>query len=271
MSATISSATLDLDKKLEKKASSTERAKKSTKTDSAAPKTEKKPSGRKKVESILPKLLEFDADMRKKWLRNDDSVLLGTDEVGRGCLAGPVVAVAVNLSSIDQNAEIHQLLSRLNDSKKLTANAREELAEVLRKNCEYAIAEASVDEIDEINILQASFVAMNRAIKKLSVTNSSVVLVDGNQKVSHLDLRQILVIGGDGISASIAAASVIAKVHRDKLMGELHNDFPHYNWFSNKGYGSKDHRDAIQEHGLTIWHRKSFCERLMNEQLSLIN
>lgn len=268
MSATSSSATLNVENEAK---TSTKKEKKSPKLDSAAPKAEKKTSSRKKMESILPQLLNFDADMRKKWLRNDEATLLGTDEVGRGCLAGPVVAVAVKLPAISKNEDLHELLSRLNDSKKLSATAREELAEVLRRHCDYAVAEASVDEIDEINILQASFVAMNRAINKLSVSDSSVVLVDGNQKVSRLELRQILVVGGDGISASIAAASIIAKVHRDKLMSELHNDFPHYNWFSNKGYGSKDHRDAIHEHGLTVWHRKSFCERLMNEQLSLIN
>lgn len=270
MSATASSATLEVENKAEVKTSTEKKEKKTTKRESTSSKAEKKPSSRKKVESILPQLLNFDADMRKKWLRNDEATLLGTDEVGRGCLAGPVVAVAVNLPSISKSDDLHELLSRLNDSKKLSAAAREELAEVLKKHCNYAVAEASVEEIDEINILQASFVAMNRAIDKLSVSNSSVVLVDGNQKVSRLELRQILVIGGDGISASIAAASIIAKVHRDKLMSELHNDFPHYNWFSNKGYGSKDHRDAIHQHGLTVWHRKSFCERVMNEQLSLM-
>lgn len=220
-------------------------------------------------ERIL-ELLAFDAQMRKKWLRHPKSHLLGTDEVGRGCLAGPVVAAAVHLPAQSADSDFMTLLSRLNDSKKLSPQVRQELSVELKSRCSYAIAEASVDEIDKINILQASFLAMNRAIEKLSVDKTeAVVLVDGNRKISNQTLRQILVIGGDGLSASIAAASVIAKVYRDDLMCRLHEDFPHYQWNSNKGYGAKVHRDAILEHGLTEWHRKSFCVKLGSEQLTL--
>lgn len=259
MTATTRSATIELEKdnQVSDRSTSTKKAKPSAKTKSDSNK--------------LEELLAFDSQMKKKWVRQKEALLLGTDEVGRGCLAGPVVAVAVSLPSKENLTEILALLSRLNDSKKLSAKVRQELSDVLTKNCHYAIAESSVEEIDRINILQASFLAMNKAIQKLSVPDSSVVLVDGNQKVSQLNLRQILVVGGDGISASIAAASVIAKVYRDNLMCQLHEEFPHYQWHSNKGYGSKDHRDAILEHGLSSWHRQTFCSRIGQEQLSLLN
>lgn len=214
-------------------------------------------------------LLAFDGTMRKKWLRDPAAILIGTDEVGRGCLAGPVVAAAVQIKNFSSQKAVASLFAGLDDSKKLTPAFREELAVVLRQHCCYAIGEASVEEIDEINILQASFLAMCRAINQLSLPESSVVLVDGNRKVTGLSLRQIVVVGGDGISASIAAASVIAKVHRDALMCQLHSEHPHYFWDSNKGYGSKTHCHAIISHGLSPFHRKSFCSRIMNEQLSI--
>lgn len=238
--------------------------------DSEAKAPRKSKPSLKKQEKIA-QLLSFDAEMRRKWLRKPEAILLGTDEVGRGCLAGPVVAAAVQLPDISAGSELAAALISLNDSKKLSPQTREELAEVLVANCRFAIAQASVEEIEKINILQASFLAMRRAIRKLAVPESSVILVDGNQRIAKLDLRQIQVIGGDGISASIAAASVIAKVYRDTMMCRLHEEYPEYQWEGNKGYGSKDHRDAIVEHGLTPWHRKSFCSKILQEQMSLFD
>lgn len=217
----------------------------------------------------LVQLLAYDSRMSGELVRQNGGFLVGTDEVGRGCLAGPVVAAAVLLPNFSHKSELAKKLARLDDSKKLQARSREELAAVLKANCQFAIGQATVEEIDEINILQASFLAMRRAIEQLSLPAFSTILVDGNKKVRGVKFRQVAVVGGDGISASIAAASVIAKVHRDDLMRKLHEKYPYYQWASNKGYGSKDHRDAIQEHGLTSWHRKSFCSKLMQEQLSL--
>ena len=220
----------------------------------------------------LQKMLSFDREMAFKWLRTTEACLIGTDEVGRGCLAGPVVAAAVNLEDLSAESQLAKALVGLDDSKKLSAVKREAISNSLKESCRFAIAEASVEEINAINILRASLLAMKRAISKLDCTKTgAVILVDGNQKIDFVKQRQILVIGGDGISASIAAASVLAKVYRDNLMKNLHEEFPHYRWDSNKGYGSKDHRDAIQEHGLTAWHRKLFCSKLNVEQLSLLS
>lgn len=191
------------------------------------------------------------------------SGLIGVDEVGRGCLSGPVVAAAVILPAVAKSSFLAEELSELDDSKALSQKQRERLAEVLRANCHFAIAEATPAEIDQINILQASLLAMRRAVDNLllQIENSPaelLLLVDGNQKVKGLTLEQITVIKGDSHSASIAAASVIAKVYRDDLMLELSQKHPVYSWHSNKGYGSKAHRAAIAEHGVTKWHRLSF-------------
>jgi ribonuclease HII len=233
-------------------------------------KEEKKVRKAVKDPEKIVQLLAYDAWMSDEWVREADGVLIGTDEVGRGCLAGPVVAAAVLLPNFSPKSKLAKKLVQLDDSKKLQARSREELAEVLQANCRFAIGEASVEEIDQINILQASFLAMRRAIEQLSLPESSTILVDGNKKIGGINFRQVAVVGGDGISASIAAASVIAKVHRDNFMRKLHKDYPHYEWASNKGYGSKDHRNAINEYGLTEWHRKSFCAKLMHEQLSIL-
>ncbi|MBX9686202.1 MAG: ribonuclease HII [Candidatus Obscuribacterales bacterium] len=230
----------------------------------------KEPAKKKSAADKTQSLFAFDREIAGKNLRKPGAVLLGTDEVGRGCLAGPVVAAAVQLPDLSVESDLANLLRGLNDSKKLSPQKRQELAALIKTNCRYAIAESSVEEIDKINILQASFLAMRRAISQLELPDASVILVDGNQKISKLELRQIMVIGGDGISASIAAASVIAKVYRDELMSSLSSTFPQYRWDSNKGYGSKDHRDAILEHGLSIWHRQSFCRKIENTQLNIV-
>ncbi|MBC7998180.1 MAG: ribonuclease HII [Leptolyngbya sp.] len=214
-------------------------------------------------------MLHFDVKLRGK-----ETVLIGTDEVGRGCLAGPVVAAAVILPPIKNGSKLAKALVELNDSKQLTSEKRESLAEIIHANASCAIAESSVEEIENINILRASLLAMLRAITELRTGYKSelveyIVAVDGNRKIHDLDIQQITVIEGDAHSASIAAASVIAKVYRDRLMKELAPQFPHYLWESNKGYASKKHRDAITEHGITEWHRRTFLRSILNQQLTL--
>lgn len=220
----------------------------------------------------LKRMLKFDVRMRGK-----EAILIGTDEVGRGCLAGPVVAAAVILPAIRTDSKLSRALEDLNDSKQLSSQQRERLAKTIHQHAQCAIAEASVVEIETINILKASLLAMSRAVNKLmdmsSQTQNSIdnylVAIDGNKKITDLHMDQVTVIDGDAHSASIAAASVIAKVYRDKMMADLAMEFPQYLWQSNKGYASQAHRDAIKEHGPTIWHRKTFLDRVLNEQLTL--
>lgn len=184
----------------------------------------------------------------------------GCDEVGRGCLAGPVVAASVILPVDYHNPWI-------NDSKKLSRRNREELIEEIKeKSLAWSIAEASVIEIDQLNILNASFLAMKRAILKLR-TSPDHLLIDGNRWKSDLEYPYTCVIKGDGKIASIAAASILAKVYRDKLMEKLALDFPHFAWERNAGYPTKAHREGIEKHGSTSWHRKSF--QLLPRQLEL--
>lgn len=184
----------------------------------------------------------------------------GCDEVGRGCLAGPVVAAAVILPADYENPWI-------NDSKKLGKSQREELIEEIKyKSLDWAIAEATVAEIDQINILNASFLAMSRAIEMLKIKPEHL-LIDGNRWRSKLEYSYSCIIKGDGKFASIAAASILAKVHRDQMMEDLATSFPHYGWESNVGYPTKTHREGIQKHGISPWHRKSF--QLLPRQLDL--
>jgi ribonuclease HII len=196
--------------------------------------------------------------------------IIGVDEVGRGCLAGPVVAAAVILPGLTQAD--NGGLNLLNDSKKISEATREALATALHKSCRYAVAEASVAEIDEINILHASLLAMKRAIRALLVSGPAqgqgeekyLVAVDGNKRIKDLGLEQITVVKGDSRSASIAAASVLAKVYRDELMTRLAREFPVYGWEANKGYPSALHREGIKHAGVSPWHRLSF--RLLKEE-----
>jgi len=218
--------------------------------------TEKKASQpRKKKPSVLFELLAFDEK-----LRSADFELVGVDEVGRGCLAGPVFAAAVVLPPVKKGDRLSGYLDCLNDSKCLSAAKRERLAEVIMGVSQYAICDASVEEIDQINILKASLLAMRRACNKLEMVSQAVVLVDGNKSIPGLSARQIMVTKGDCRSASIAAASIVAKVYRDRMMVRLASDFPQYKWESNKGYPSPAHKDAIGKNGLTPWHRLSFCK-----------
>ena len=175
----------------------------------------------------------------------------GCDEAGRGCYAGPVFAAAVILPPGFSHP-------RLNDSKQLTEHLREELRMVIEKEAiDFAVASVSNEEIDRINILKASFLAMHLALEKLK-TKPQALLIDGNRFVKYKRLPHYCIIQGDGLYASIAAASILAKTYRDDFMRGLHHEFPHYNWKKNKGYGTAEHRKAIDEFGLCKYHRRSF-------------
>ena len=175
----------------------------------------------------------------------------GCDEAGRGCYAGPVFAAAVILPK----DFFHPLL---NDSKQLKENERDLLRPVIeRESIAFAVAAVDNDEIDQINILQASYKAMHIALYNLQII-PEMLLVDGNRFKKYKKIQHQCIIKGDGIYASIAAASILAKTYRDEWMQKLHIEFPHYGWDRNKGYGTLVHRQAIEEHGLCKYHRKSF-------------
>lgn len=185
---------------------------------------------------------------------------VGTDEAGRGCLSGPVVASAVILPDDFE----HPLL---NDSKQLTEKQRQLLRPIIEeKAIAWAVSYIYQQKIDEINILQASILAMHKSIDKLKIT-PEFIIVDGNKFKPYKKTPHKTIIKGDAKFMSIAAASVLAKTHRDDYMEKIDLDFPHYNWKQNKGYPTKQHRDAIREFGVTEHHRKSF--RLLPEQLKL--
>jgi ribonuclease HII len=188
--------------------------------------------------------------MLKSWY-NADIIEAGCDEAGRGCLAGPVYSAAVILPKNFRN-------ETLRDSKMLSSKKRQELR-VLIENESLAWAVASVDpeEIDRINILQASFLAMHKAIRSLTM-EPRLLLIDGNRFVPYENIPHICFIKGDDLYLSIAAASVLAKTHRDAFMTKIHAEFPEYNWIRNKGYGSLQHRETISRLGMTPYHRKSF-------------
>lgn len=192
----------------------------------------------------------------------NDKIEAGVDEAGRGCLAGPVVAAAVILPK-----DFHHPF--LNDSKQLSRKRRDELRIIIEnESIAWAIGRASVEEIDTINILQASFLAMHRAISQLK-PQPEFLLIDGNRFKKYPDIEHNSIIGGDGKFLSIAAASVLAKTHRDEEMEMLHENHPEYCWDRNMGYGTVLHRDALIKYGYCIHHRKSFT--LLNKQLALFN
>ncbi len=176
--------------------------------------------------------------------------IAGVDEVGRGPLAGPVVAAAVVLN-------LDVVPDGLNDSKKLTAKRRAKLEDRIRETADVAIAAASVEEIDELNILRASHLAMERAVAALNPA-PDFLLIDGNMIPKHLKQPSQAVIKGDARSVSIAAASIVAKNWRDRLMVDLAQQHPGYGWETNAGYPSKQHREALQNLGVTPHHRRSF-------------
>jgi ribonuclease HII len=184
----------------------------------------------------------------------------GLDEAGRGCYAGPVFAAAVILP-----ADFHHPL--LNDSKQVSEKNRELLRPIIEQEAiAFAVASASVEEIDSINILQASYLAMHRAIAALK-KKPEFLLIDGNRFKPYPKIQHTCVIKGDGKFASIAAASILAKTYRDEYMYRIHEEFPQYQWNRNKGYGTATHRKALEVHGLTPHHRKSF--QILRGQLPL--
>jgi len=190
----------------------------------------------------------------------DGRIEAGCDEAGRGCLAGPVFAAAVVLPNDFFHKEI-------NDSKTLNHKQLSELRTVIETNAfTWAVAKIDPDEIDEINIRNAAFKAMNLAVKELKI-KPEYLLIDGNGFKNQTDIPHICVVKGDATYLSIAAASILAKTSRDLYMRELSLHFPHYRWEKNKGYPTKEHREAILQHGITVHHRKTFA--LLPSQLSL--
>ena len=189
-----------------------------------------------------------------------DLIECGTDEAGRGCLAGPVTAAAVILKDDFKN-------KLLNDSKQLSEKNRDSLRILIEEEalC-YAVSHVMMEEIDEINILNASILGMHRSIEQLS-TLPEHIAVDGNKFKPYQEIPHQCVIKGDGKYLNIAAASILAKTYRDEFMAKIHEEYPMYNWKQNKGYPTKQHREAIKKYGITKYHRKSF--RLLPEQLSL--
>jgi ribonuclease HII len=190
-------------------------------------------------------------NMSLKAFHHSHLVEAGCDEAGRGCYAGPVFAAAVILPP-----GFHHPL--LNDSKQVSAEIRTELRTYIEIHAlDYAVEKVSNDEIDEINILKASFKAMHLAIKQLK-KQPEFLLIDGHMFYKYQKIPHLCIIKGDGIYASIAAASILAKTYRDEYMQQLHYEFPQYGWFNNKGYGTPEHRRGIASHGLCSYHRKSF-------------
>ena len=193
--------------------------------------------------------------------RFSNKIEIGCDEAGRGSLSGPVVASAVILPKKFKNSD-------LDDSKKLSLKKREELSKIiLEEALSYEIGIVDQTEIDEINILNASILAMHKALEKTKI-DFEVILVDGPHFRKYKNHSHNCIVRGDSKYLAIAAASIIAKTYRDKFMREIHNEFPNYKWCKNKGYPTKEHRLAIKNFGISKYHRKSF--KLIDNQTSLI-
>ena len=191
---------------------------------------------------------------------NNDLFVCGVDEAGRGCLAGPVTAAAVILPKNYKNKLIQ-------DSKKLNAHNRMKLYnEITSIAIDYSIIDIPNDIIDSINVLESTFLAMNKAISKI-IRKADYIIIDGNQFKTKSKFKYECVIRGDSIYQSIAAASILAKVHRDKLMLKYNKEYPYYDWINNKGYGTIKHKNAIKKFGISIYHRKSF--NLLIKQLKI--
>lgn len=196
-------------------------------------------------------LFEFDKSFNRP--------IVGTDEAGRGPAAGGVYAAAVEFEKVTEG--LIKDLSILNDSKKLTAKKRESIFDLIKNNTRNQIICVEVEEIEKINILNSSLKAMNIACSSIIQTPKTLVLVDGNKLIKNFGYEQQFVIKGDSKSASIAAASILAKVSRDRYMQQLHEEFPMYNWAKNAGYLTKEHLDAIDKYGLCKYHRPSFLKK----------
>ncbi|NME35701.1 ribonuclease HII [Fusobacterium sp. FSA-380-WT-3A] len=200
----------------------------------------------------MSKLYKFDIEKGK--------IILGVDEAGRGPLAGPVVAAAVRIR------EYHDFFEDINDSKKLSEKKRENLFEKILTFCDVGIGIATVEEIDEVNILNATFLAMNRAIEDIKSQNIDydIVLVDGNKLIKNYNGNQECIVKGDGKSLSIATASIIAKVTRDRIMLKFSEIYPEYHFEKHKGYGTKLHREILLEKGPLEIHRKTFLKKILS-------
>lgn len=225
-------------------------------------------------DSRIVKLFSFDIEQKR--------IVIGTDEAGRGCGAGGVFASAVCFNNRSQ--ELMEELTELNDSKKLSAKKRESLFDIIKEKTVNSTICIEVDEIERINILNASLKAMRMActdvinqlypIKEDRDTiakNEIIILVDGNKKIFNFNYSQKYIIKGDATSASIAAASILAKVSRDRYMLKLDEEFPQYKWKENAGYLTKEHMTLIDKYGLCKYHRPSYLEKhfAKQEQLSL--
>jgi len=210
----------------------------------------------KSKKSKINSLIKFDAAF-------SDSLVLGLDEAGRGPGAGDVFACAVYFAEISKS--LKKDLARLDDSKQLSHKVREELAEIIKANSVYSLGISTVEEIEKINILQASLLAMKRAaqgvLTQVQSPKLALLLIDGNKLIKDFDVAQKYVIKGDSLSLSIAAASIIAKTERDKKMIELSEQFPKYDWQNNKGYLTPKHLEAIDKYGVTPHHRRSFLKK----------
>ena len=189
--------------------------------------------------------------MNLKPFFTENLIEAGCDEAGRGCIAGPVVAAAVILPRGMDFPEF-------DDSKKLTEKQREKLRiKVLENAVAYGVGIVSAEEIDEINILNASFLAMHRAIDQLKI-RPELLLIDGNRFNKYHDIKHQCIVGGDAKYQAIAAASILAKTTRDHIMEDLDTQYPAYNWKQNKGYPTIEHKNAVAEHGMSPYHRKTF-------------
>jgi len=194
--------------------------------------------------------------MALKSYLNENLIEAGIDEAGRGSLAGPVFASAVILPK-DFTSEL------IKDSKKLSKKNRYKAFEIIKENAiSWSVSFVDAEDIDKYNILRATFGAMNNAISKLNIEPEHI-LVDGNIFDSFSDIPYTCVVKGDNEYLSIAAASIIAKIHRDEYMENIHEKFPLYNWKKNKGYGSKEHINIIKEDGITYYHRKTFLNKIL--------
>ena len=205
----------------------------------------------------------MDKNIMLKFDREYGDNIIGIDEAGRGPLAGPVVACAVKIVNYVKEFEM------INDSKKLTEKKREFLFDIILANCEVGVGLANEKEIDEINILNATFLAMRRAIEDLEAggTKFDLALIDGNHKIRKYDNPQEFVIKGDGKSLAIAAASIIAKVSRDRIMIKYDELYPEYGFAKHKGYGTKQHREALLKYGKIGCHRDSFLTKILSSKL----
>lgn len=191
---------------------------------------------------------------------NNKILVCGIDEAGRGAFAGPVTVSAVILPKNYYNPEIK-------DSKKLSDSKKNKLFDEIKEVAlDYIIFDVNNNEIDDLNVLQATFLGMNRSIEKL-VIKPKIYLIDGNKFITKKQITYKCIIGGDDIYQSIAAASILSKVHRDNMMKKIDNELPEFNWKKNKGYGTKEHIEKIKKFGLSKYHRKSF--KIKNKQLTL--